>query len=125
MAPRRRSAIPPGECPAAASGARLGAVEPQNIERHIGGRPRAPDEVVKLRASCLVGRDHLAVEDGVVDIERRRQLIAERIKAGEPVAVARDEAAVPLLDVAEAPVPVIFEIEEPAGVVERLSSRCW
>jgi len=52
-------------------------------------------------------------------------LIAERLEAAQDIAVARDEAATALLDVAQRTKPVVFELKEPFRVVERLLSLSW
>jgi hypothetical protein len=39
------------------------------VEGHVGRPPRAPEEVLELRTAGLVGRDQLAVENGIVHIE--------------------------------------------------------
>jgi hypothetical protein len=46
-----------------------------------------------LWAAGLVGGDHLTVENGVVDIELACNLIAERVKTAQDIAVARNEPA--------------------------------
>ena len=77
-----------------------------------------------MRAAGLIGRDHLAVEDGVIDPQLGRHLAAELIEPAQDVAPPRDEAAAaPLLDVAEGPKAVVLELEEPVGIVERLLPR--
>jgi hypothetical protein len=96
--------------------------EPENVEGHIGWRAGATEEVVELRSAGLVGSDHLAVDYGVIDLERERDLIAECIEAVKGIAVARDEAATGLLEIAERAEAVVLEIEPPVGVVERLFS---
>ena len=71
----------PAKSFAAAFGARRAA--------KIAGRYRpAPDEIVELRASCLVGCNYLPVENGVVDVEDGRHLIPERIETVQDVTVA-------------------------------------
>jgi hypothetical protein len=50
---------------------------------------------------------------------KSRHLVAERLETAQDVAVAQDEAATALLDVAQRTKPIVFEIEEPVGVVER------
>jgi len=89
---------------------------------HIGGRRRAPQQIVELGSAGRIGRDHLAVENCLVEIEQGRQLVAELVKAAHQIAVARDETAAPLLDIAHGPKAVVFAVEEPIGVVERLLS---
>ena len=49
-------------------------------------------------------------------------MIAERLEAAQDIAVARDEAATALLDVAQRTKPVVFEVKEPFRVIERLLS---
>ena len=39
------------------------------VEGHVGRPPRAAEEVLELRTAGLVGRDQLAVENGIVHIE--------------------------------------------------------
>lgn len=96
--------------------------EPENVEGHIGWRAGATEEVVELRSAGLVGSDHLAVDYGVIDLERERDLIAECIEAVKGIVVARDEAATGLLEIAERAEAVVLEVEQPVGVVERLFS---
>jgi hypothetical protein len=49
-------------------------------------------------------------------------LVAERLETAQDVAVARDEAATALLDVAQRSKAIVFEVEESFRVVERLLS---
>jgi len=72
--------------------------------------------------SNTMGFDHLAVDYRVVDVEHSCHLRAERLETAQDVAVARDEAATALLDVAQRTKPIVFEVEEPVGVIERLLS---
>ena len=51
--------------------------------------------------SNTMGFDHLAVDYRVVDVEHSCHLRAERLETAQDVAVARDEAATALLDVAQ------------------------
>ena len=51
------------------------------LERHIGRRLRAPQEIIELRPTGLIDRDHLAVDYRLVDLEYGRQLVAERLEA--------------------------------------------
>ena len=44
----------------------------------------------------------------------------QRLEAAQDIAVARDEAAAAPLDVAQRSKPIVFELKEPFGVVERL-----
>ena len=66
--------------------AQVGAVEPQEIKRDVGGRPGAPQELVEPRAPGLVGRDHLAVENGLVDAELSGHLLTQGGEAIENIA---------------------------------------
>jgi hypothetical protein len=67
-----------------AAGARqrsqVGTIQPDDIERDIGRRPRAAEEIVKLRSAGFVGSDHLAVNYRIVDVELGRQRAAEASK---------------------------------------------
>ena len=101
----------------------IGAVEPDQIEGHIGGCP--PHEVVELWSTSLVDRDHLAVDYGLVDVEDGSDLLAERLETAQDVAVARDDAATALIKIAQAPKAIAFELKEPFGVIERLLSPGW
>jgi hypothetical protein len=67
-------------------GRRSAPVEPQEIKRHVGGRPRTPQELVELRAPGRVGRNQLAVENGLVDGELGSQLLTEGGEAIEDIA---------------------------------------
>lgn len=60
-----------------------------------------------------------------MDIERGRDLVGECIEAVECVAVARDQAVAARLDVAEPLESVVFDIEEPVGIVEWVHAPCW
>jgi len=84
--------------------------------------PGHSEQLVELWSTGLVGRDHLAVDYRFVDVEHGRHLIGERLETTQDIAVARNEAATALLKIAEAPKPIVFEVEEPVGVVERLPS---
>ena len=67
-----------------------------------------------FRALCYLeqGRCRLTSRNG--------NLIAEAFEAMHRVAVARDQATVPLLKIAERAEAIVFEIEEPFGVIEWL-----
>ena len=80
---------------------------------------------VKLRPAGRVGRDHLAIENRLVEVEQGGELAAELIKAAHLVAVARDQVAAAMLEITAGAEAVVFEIEEPPGVVERLLPRGW
>jgi hypothetical protein len=71
-----------------------------------------------LRATRLVGRDDLAVDDGFARAELVGHLTREPREPVEGVPVARDEAITALLDVAEAPEAVGLHVEEPVRMVE-------
>jgi hypothetical protein len=107
-----------------AAGARqrsqVGTIQPDDIERDIGRRPRAAEEIVKLRSAGFVGSDHLAVNYRIVDVELGRQRAGEHIEAAQQVPIARDQAVVSGLDVIERAEAVVFDIEEPIGAIERL-----
>jgi hypothetical protein len=75
---------------------------------------RAPEKIVELRPAGRVDRDHLAIENRLVEVEHGPELVAESVEAAEVVAVARDEPAAVPLDT-KAPKAVILEIKEPAG----------
>jgi len=47
----------------------VGPIRPEQVEGHIGRRLRAPQEIIELRPSGLVDRDHLAVDYRLVDLE--------------------------------------------------------
>ena len=86
----------------------IGAIEPQKVECDVDRAARAPEKIVELRAAGLVGGDHLAIEDRLVDAklghdvvtEGRGDLPAQRIEPGEDIPPSRDKAAAPALDVA-------------------------
>ena len=59
---------------------------------------------------------------GFVDFEQPDNLVAEHLETAKDVTVARNDTAAALLDIAQAPEPIVFEVEEPVGVVERLLS---
>ena len=60
-----------------------------------------------------------------LDIEDGSDLLAERLETAQDVAVARDDAATALLKIALAPKAIVFELEEPFGVIVRLLSPGW
>jgi hypothetical protein len=108
------------ECPAIAGGARRAAkiagryLEPEDIESHVTGAPWHAEQLVELWSAGLIDHDHLAVDYGFVDAEHGRRLLAERLETAQDIAVARDEAATALLDVAQRTKSIVFEVEEPA-----------
>ena len=72
------------------------------VEGHVAGGPCAAEKLVELRSARPVSRDHLTVEYGFRSkIEQPANLVAERLETAQEVAVARDEAATALLDVAQ------------------------
>ena len=91
-------------------------IKPQQIERHIGGCPRASQQIIKSWSAGLIGCDDLTVDYRIVDGERRCYLAGESVEAVEDVAVARDQAAAAVLEIAEASEPVIFEVEQPVRI---------
>ena len=84
--------------------------------------PGHSEQLVELWSTGLVGRDHLAVDYRFVDVERGRHPVAERLETAQDIAVARNDTAAALLDVAQRTKPIVFEVEEPVGVIERLLS---
>ena len=78
-------------------------------------------------------RDHLTIEDRLVDAklghhvvtEGRGDLLAQRIEPGEGIPSSRDKAAAPALDIAHRAKPIVFRIEQPVRVVERLLAPGW
>jgi len=105
--------------------AKVVTAEPQNVEGHIAGRLFAPEKINEDRTAGLIDRYHLAVDDGLVDVERGRRLVGERLETAQDVALARDEAATALLEIEEAPKAVVLELKKTVGVVERLLSPGW
>ena len=83
--------------------AKVRSIGPQNVKGDIGGRLRAPEKIVELRPAGCVDRDHLAIENRLVEVEHGRKLVAESVEAGEVVAVARDEPAAVPLDIVKTP----------------------
>ena len=75
-----------------------------------------------MRPAGLVGRDHFAVENGIIDVEHTGHLLGELIEPGHDIAVARDQTIAALLEIAEGAEAVVLELEQPVGVVERLFS---
>ena len=67
----------------------------------------------------LVGADDLAVEDGISNAQTLRQRPRERVQVPETIAVARDEASARTIDFEERAEAIVFQLEEPIGVVER------
>lgn len=47
-----------------------------------------PEQIVQLQSAGLVGCDHLAIKNGVVDLQYSRHLAGERVEAAQLVAVA-------------------------------------
>src|SRR6202040_1520689 len=82
----------------------------------------------ELRAAGLVGGDHLTIEYRLVDAklghdvvtEGRGDLLAQRIEPGEDIPSSRDKAAAPVLDIAHRAKPIVFRIEQPVEMVERV-----
>jgi hypothetical protein len=100
----------------------VGTVRARGYQKHVTGAPCAAEKLVELWSAGLVGGDYLAVDNGVVNVEGGRHIVAERLEAAQDIAVARDEAATALLDVTQRSKPIVFEIEEPFRVIERLLS---
>src|SRR5215510_11966697 len=81
---------------------------------------------VSSRSASLIpmirafGGNDLAVENGVIDVERGRHLAGESFEPGHDVVVPRDQTVAALLEIADGPETVVFEFEEPVRVVERL-----
>jgi hypothetical protein len=65
-------------------------LEPEEIKGDVAGAARAAEKVNENRAAGLIGRDHLAVKNGIVDVERSRYLAGELVQPGHDVVVARD-----------------------------------
>jgi hypothetical protein len=84
--------------------------------------PGHSEQLVELWSTGLVGRDHLAVDYRFVDIEQPASLVGERLETAQDIAVVRNEAATAPLEVAQRSKPIVFELKEPFGVVERLLS---
>ena len=58
----------------------ISAVEPNQIEGHVGGAPRGSEQVIELRSACFVDGDDLTVENRVAHIECGCNLVAEAAK---------------------------------------------
>ena len=84
----RQNALQPSAALVERQRALVGAVSPEDVEGHVTGAPRHAEQLVELRASCLVGCNYLPVENGVVDVEDGRHLIPERIETVQDVTVA-------------------------------------
>ena len=50
----------------------------------------------------------------------RGDLLAQRIEPGEDIPSSRDKAAAPVLDIAHRAKPIVFRIEQPVEMVERV-----
>jgi hypothetical protein len=96
----------------------LSHIEPQEIKGNVGGVPRAPEELVELRSTGLVGRNQFPVEDSVLNFEIGGQLIAVSAETIKDIAASRYEMTAARLDVAEGSEPVVLELEEPFGIIE-------
>jgi len=70
--------------------AQVRTIEPEQVEGHIGGRPSVPEKIVELGSAGRIGRDHLAVENRLVEAELSCKLIAELVEAAQEIAVARN-----------------------------------
>jgi hypothetical protein len=103
----------------------INAVEPDHIEGHIDRRPRGSEQLIELRPACFVGCDDLTVENRVAYIGCGCNLVGEAGEAAHRVAVARDQAAAPLLEIAERAEAIVFEVKEPPRIVERFSPPNW
>ena len=80
-------------------------------------------KIIELWSASFVGCDDLSVENCFVHIKRSCNLLAETGEPAHQVAVARNEAAVTLLVIAEGPEAVVFDIKEPPRIVEWLLRR--
>ena len=70
--------------------AQVRTIEPEQVEGHIGGRLSAPEKIVELGSAGRIGRDHLAVENRLVEAELSCKLGAELVVAAQEIAVARN-----------------------------------
>ena len=94
----------------------------QRMSKAATDAPGHSEQLVELWSTGLVGRDHLAIDYRFVDIEQPASLVGERVETAQDVAVARDKVAAALLDIAQTPEAIVFELKEPFRVVERLLS---
>jgi hypothetical protein len=94
---------------------KVGAIEPENVERHVGGGARAPKEVVELWSAGFVGRDYLSIENSVINVEQGGKLVAKPAEAVHRVAVARYETAAAMLKIGNSPEAIVFAVKEPPG----------
>ena len=58
-------------------------------------------QIDENQVAGLIGRDHLTVENGIVDRECRRNLLGECVEPGHDIVVAQDQTVAALLDIAE------------------------
>src|SRR4051812_34666716 len=78
-------------------------------------------QLVELRAPLSVDADHLAIEDGRAHPKRAAQLGCEPGELPKAVAVARDQLGASWAQMGERPEPVVLQLEQPLGMVERLA----
>ncbi len=79
------------------------------------------EQVVELRSATLVETDNLAIEHSRAST-RRSHCLAKRIERVERVTVAGDELGSPVLNDGERTEPVVLQLEDPLGVIERQRS---
>ena len=78
-----------------------------------------------MEQRAAIGRqaDDLAVEHARLGAHRVRDLLAQHRKLFVDVAAAGHERAVVALDVGERAEPVVFQLEQPIRMIERIGDR--
>jgi hypothetical protein len=80
----------------------------------------------KDRAAALIELHDLAVEHRVVGVQLERDLRAEVGELSVAEIAAREELGTPTVHIGERTEPVVLQLEDPLGVIERLPEpREW
>ena len=102
--------------------AQIVAIQPEQIERDETHGMAPPQHLEKDRTASVVGADDLAIEHSVMDAQPLRQRGRERVEMFEAIAVARNETRTFAVDFEQRAKAVVFQIEEPIGIVEGLGA---
>src|SRR5947207_737897 len=92
---------------------------PQDIEgdKQRGAAP--VKEVVELRPHAAIKAHDLTVEHGILDRHPAPHVFAEVRKRLERISIAGHEYALARFNAGERAKPIVFELEQPFGMIER------
>jgi hypothetical protein len=85
--------------------------------------PTACPEIAEVLPALTVQHHHLAVQDRLLDRQLLPDPVAEVLESLEDVSSLGPEMTAVPGDVQQPAVPVVFGLEEPSGVIERIAPR--